>query len=278
MAIPVYDLRSRQRINDGIIWTENQRGLVHGEPHPAHHNQQVAPQIRGYLLQNVYGNGSGAMQLAYRSASKFASSLSIIGTNYVESSQFKLKLSGVPVSGTSPAFVELFTTQAIDVDSTSEELKTKLLLAAQSMSLPVQRNDITVSLGNPMSSTDFVIPIDQDLAPEIVLSDIEDPKAYIGVWLIEFSGVLTQQYSILTIEVVQDTTAFMRGLSAIVSRPVVDLPGETISIVFDVMNRPIDYPWMAGSLCGAVNYADLGYGIIWSDFRNQTISLPTASS
>lgn len=274
MAIPIYDSESRNRINAGIIWTEAQRGLVHGEPTPEHPNQQLAPPIRGYLMQNVYGNGSGAMQLAYRSESPYASSLSIVGRNYVESSQFKLKLSGVPVSGTTPVLTELFITQPINVDSTADDLKTKLLLAAGTASLPVRRTDISVSLGNPMSSTEFVLPLDPNSTPEIVLSDTEDPKAYVGVWLIDFAGALTQQYSSLKIDVVQDTTAFMRGLSAIVSKQIVDLPGETIQIVFDVMNRPIDYPWVAGSLCGAISYRDLGYGIMWSDFRNQEVNIP----
>ena len=276
MGLPFYDYESRRRIEAGIVWTETQRGLTSAEPLPAHPDQQVLRPIRGYLLQNVYGNGTGAMQLAYRSQSKYASLLAIIGTNFVANSQFKLLVSGTSTSG-SPSGGELFTTQAIDVESTADELKTKLLLAAQAASLPVNGNDISVSLGNPMSSANLIIP-PEGPPPEITVSPPDDPKSYVGVWLINFTGALARQYSEITVEVVQDTSAFMRGLSTVISRPVVDLPGTVIKPVFDVMNRPIDYPWMAGSLCGAINYPDLGYGIIWSDFRNQTIELPTASS
>lgn len=218
------------------------------------------------------------MALAYRTESPVATEISIIGENYVDQSQFKLQLSGTLAPTTanpSPAATSLFTTQPIPVNTDAPTLQALLMLAAQGANQPVTSGDITVLLGNPMSLPDAVL-----LSPQQtdVVTSGEDLLSYIGSWIIQLDGALTKMYPALTWTIVQDTTAFMRGASGLVQRQAVDVPGTTTQIVFDVQNRPIDYPWVAGSLCGVAWYADLGYGIQWSDHRSQTISIPTTSS
>ena len=267
--IPSYSQEDRKRIGSVVRWAERQQGSFHS-PMPSLPNQQSGLAIRGYLLQNIYGNGSGIMALAYRSESSSSFQVSIVGTNYVPESKFKLAVSGTLASDPLSQPADLFTTQPILAASSSGVMQQALLLAAQGQNLPVTSSDISIQLGNPLSVPELIFL--DPLQPDVVLPDL----SYVGSWIITFGGALTRIYDTLYLSVLQDTAAYMHGLSGVVSRQVVDIPGTTRLPVFDVQNRPVDYPWVAGSLCGAVWYPDLGYGITWSDFREQSISIPSS--
>ena len=258
------------RLSIEMRWAEQQMGLSTAENGPNSLPGRMQPNVRGYILQNIHSGGKGAMWLAKRIPLITATQISIVGTNYVANSSFKLALYGTPLTPNAAPLL-LCTSQPISVQTDATEMKTALTLAAQGASLPVGRNDITVSLGNPTISDDLVIPTPADPAID---GNASPPESYVGSWIIEVSGALAKTYSTLSYRVVQDTTAFMRGLSALVSQPVVDLPSDTSVIVHDVSMRPTDYPWVAGSLCIAIPFLSVGYGIISSNFRNQDISIP----
>lgn len=277
MSFPLVPRSELVRMGKALTWVEQQMG-AHREPIPQKPNQLSNLAIRGYLLQNIYGGGSGVMALAYRTESRNATQISIVGTNYVANSSFRLQLSGTPSatdSNPSPESSTLFLTAPIPVNASAGDVGNALLVAAQAARKPVLAQDIVVSLGNPASIPDAVV--DYPKQPDIVVT-ANDIQSYIGSWVVTINGTLLTMYDTLTFDIIQDSSAYMRGLSGLVQRKVVDLPGETRQIVFDVQNRPVDYPWVAGSLCGAIWYADLGYGIQWSDFREQTLSIPTSSS
>lgn len=266
-------------------WAERQMGGgSFEEPAPSQRSPQP---IRGFLLQNIYGNGTGAMALAYRSTIANATRISVLGTNYTAGSSFKLQLVGT-LAGVSNAQPQVIATSiAIPVNTDAPTLQGILLRATQGANLPVATQDLQVGLGNPLSSAFLVLSADPASQPEIVLPTTNsqptnnpgpDPQTYIGVWVITITGALAQQYVNLNYQILQDTNAFMRGLSFVVAQETIDLPGTTVQVVTDILNRPPDYPWRAGSLCVAIPFLGLGYGIVASDFREQIVSIPTSSS
>ena len=261
------------RLGRVISWAEKQMGLDSSESAPESLPGRHLPNIRGFLLQNVYSGGSGVMLLAQRLVVPNATQIAIVGQNYVPNSSFKLTLTGIPktIQGSGP--VELFTTDPVNVVTTASALAYQLLRSAQAVNLPVNSSDFNVSLGNPTPSANLVIGGKQ---PEVVTTTTP-PQSYVGAWVIYLTGVLTNQYTNLTFVAKQDNTAFMRGLSAIISRPLVDVPSNTPQVVWDVNNRPQDYPWTAGSLCVACPFIGIGYGLMNTDFRNQSISIPAPS-
>ena len=355
MTFPLLPQHELHRLGKVANWAERQMGLsVNSQvPHP---DQRQEGPIRGYLLQNVYGNGSGLMQLVYRSTTPNATKISIVGTNYVAGSQFKLQLWGTstdPVEAGSPPNVPvlLMQTEPINLNSDASALEVILQACAEDSDLSVESGDISVMLGNPVSNVDLILATDPNTQPEIVLpqavADAEDavtgdtdseatieeelvadeaaaavddteedpnpddssepddsstavdqteagdeqeleddeaalksltPQSYVGCWIINVTGVLAKEYTDLNFKVFQDSEAYLRGLTALVTQPTIDLPGSTFQTVFDIGNRPVDYPWVAGSLCAAVYFMGLGYGLIYSDFRSQSISIPTSSS
>lgn len=260
-----------KRLDKVVPWAESQMGQANREPLPAPNNNKALYPCIGFLQQSIYGGGYGSMLLAYRTEILNTTQIDIVGTNYVESSSFKLRLSGKRLDQVDPPPQVLFTTSPILVNSTAADIRTALAIAAGSVSLPIKRTDFVVDLGNPMSVPEAAPPY----LPEIDDS-AEPPDAYVGSWIIRLEGALLRLYSELTFTVVTDNQAFMRGLSTIVYRPTVMVPGSTTRLVFDPVNRPLDYPWRIGSLCVALPFVGMGYGIVMSDFRDQTISLPTA--
>lgn len=256
-----------------MAWARIQMGLRTAESAPEALPGRVLPNIRGFLLQNVYSGGNGVMMLAKRLLVPNATQVTIIGTNYVPNSTFKLVLKGTPKNTQNPASTEIFTTDPISVVTSAKDLGLALYSKAQSTNLPVGPNDFLVALGNPVPSAHLIQLPDPKTQPEVDFTK-SPPESYVGSWVIYVTGVLANQYSNLYFETKQDSTAFMRGMSAIVARPMVDVPSNTPQIVWDVNNRPKDYPWTAGSLCVASHFLGIGYGLMNTDFRNLAISIP----
>lgn len=282
MSIPAFTKSAEQRISKAVHWVERQATDDSTPPVP---NTPVnPPAICGYLLQNIYGNGYGLMQLIYRSPIFNTTKLDLIGTNFVFGSAFKLQLWGQLVGGDplSPnPMVMLYQSVPISVACTADQMQVGLTLGAQSAGLPVGNKDIYVSLGNPTSSPDLVLWTNPSLQPEIIPPTQANPvpASFVGSWCITFTGPLTGQYDNLSFRVFEDTQAFLKGLSFVTSQVTQDLPGAVNRIVTDFHNRPPDYPWRAGSICCALLMPNIGgYGIISSDYREQTISIPTSSS
>lgn len=404
------------RVGRSVRWTENQQSGSGPGPRP---DQRQAMSIRGYLLQNIFGNGSGLMLPVARIPLANATEIRIVGTNYVADSQFYLQLWGTPLQTTTQAAMNppvvpvpqmIFQTKALAVDSTALVVQASILLAAQTagqtQNFPVKPSDFTVTLGNPVSFPNFVLLSDPTLQPELVPATQQDTTAaeaavatdqtavtaaqttvdnaqanlnsanatvatdltavataqaavtaaqtavddaapdeleaaeedleeaqsilsqaqgtliidqaaataaqialtqaqtilaaaqaqllsdqavlaalqaqltssYAGIWIIQMSGVLAKQYSSLNFQVFQDANVYLRGLSTMVTQPTKDLVGDKPQIVSDIHNRPIDYPWAVGSMVACMFFLDIGYGIVSSDFRSQTISLPTSAS
>lgn len=266
------DLRRLAKV---MAWAERQMGLDSAEGPPEALPGRTLPNIRGFLLQNVYSGGSGVMMLAKRLAVPNATQINIVGTNYVPQSSFKLTLMGTPKNVRNPAPQQVFTTLPISVVTKAADMSALLLLAAQTANLPVNASDFNVALGNPVPSADLVQLPDPKNQPEVDLTT-SPPESYVGSWVIYLTGILTNLYTNLNFVILQDNTAFMRGLSAIVAKPMVDVPSNTPQIVWDVNNRPMDYPWTAGSLCVASHFVGIGYGLMNTDFRNQAISIPSS--
>ena len=261
------------RLGRVMDWAEGQMGLSSAERPPESLPGRTQPNIRGFLLQNVYSGGSGVMLLAKRLAVPNATQVCIVGVNYVPQSSFKLTLKGIPKTQPSSPVLELFTTGPISVVSKAADLSYQLLVAAQAANLPVSPSDFNVSLGNPVPSAALVRLPDPTKQPEVDMTK-SPPESYVGAWIIYLTGILTNQYTELSFIVKQDSTAFMRGMSAITSKPMVDIPSGTPQIVHDVNNRPQDYPWTAGSLCVACHFIGIGYGLMNTDFRNLAIAIP----
>lgn len=207
----------------------------------------------------------GVAELIARIPDIYAFRVDIVGQNPTEQSAFKLLVSGTDSLGAS---TELFETAPIPSVSTADEIRTILLTAALGMSLPIKRTDIEVRLGNPVSVINPVLLTPASLQPELDVSDPDNIESYVGSWYIRFTGALTTNYSSITAEVVQDTSAFMRGVSAVVTQPTTDMPSGETTIFHDVINRPYNFPWRIGTTCIATYFIGIGMGIIGSDFRN----------
>lgn len=271
MSFKLLTNSQQDRLARVMAWAELQMNGL-GEDQASLNQRNLNP-IRGFLLQNIYGGGAGVMRLAYRTQQLNATQVDIVGVNFVANSKFKLKIIGTPKSGANPTSGILCTTAPIKVDSTASDIASALLLAAQGQNLAVTRNDFQVALGNPASEPDLIQLENEQAELDFTVSP---PETYTGSWIISITGTLTKLYKELKIEPLEDTNAFMLGQSIITSRPIIDVPGTTNKVVFDLFNRPKEYPWKVGTLCVAIPFMDLGYGIIGSDFRDQTISIPTA--
>ena len=260
-----------------MAWARIQMGLRSAETAPEALPGRELPNIRGFLIQNVYSGGSGVMLLAKRLVVPNATQVTIVGKNYVPQSSFKLTLQGYPKNQTPPPLINIFTTAPISVVSSSDDMSLALFKAAQAANLPVGPSDFNVALGNPVPSADLIRLSDPKMQPEVDLTK-SPPVSYVGSWVLYVTGTLANQYTGLQFIILQDSTAFMRGMSAIIAKPTVDVPSNTVQIVHDVNNRPPDYPWTTGSLCVASHFIGIGYGLMNTDFRNLAISIPAPNT
>jgi hypothetical protein len=258
-----------------MAWAKVQMGMRTSERPPEAQPHRTLPNIRGYLLQNVYSGGCGVMRLAQRLVVPNATQVTIVGVNYVPQSAFKLTLQGIPKSQQNATAQSIFTTDAISVTSSAADMQSAIYNKAIASNLPVSPTDFIVTLGNPVPSPALIQLSAPAVQPEVDFTK-SPPESYVGSWVINITGVLVNQFYSLGFVILQDNTAFMRGMSAVVAKPVVDVPSNTEQIVWDVNNRPPDYPWTAGSLCVASHFLGIGYGLMNTDFRNQSISIPAS--
>lgn len=270
--IPLYNKDARSRIHHAVTWVEAYGHILVGTHDTQESQTKFRMPCRGILLQDVYGGGSGVAELVFKTAEKFSFTVSIIGRNPIPDSAFKLKVWGITKAGTT---AELFTSGAIPALSTKEDMAYHLYVAAQNAGLPVNTSSFRISTGNPMSLPEAIITADTQ--PELDKTDLTDVSSYVGQWTITVGEPLRNNYSDIYAEVVQDNSAFMRGLSTVVTRRTQDLPSGEFEIFIDVHNRPKDYPWRTGSLCSAIYFMDIGMGIVSSSF-NEITPVPYAES
>lgn len=273
------------RIGKVVIWGEKE--MVEGSGQVPPPNQNRLSPFRGYLLQNVYSNNSGLILPVSRVDNSNAAIVRIVGTNYVVNSQFTIQLwatANATAAQPNPVSKQLLETAPINANSDAPTVQQALLLAAQLAGLTVSQNDFSVYIGNPYSSNHFTYLVPGTLQPEIVLpstvatpttNTTQVPQSFVGAWVINVAGSgILGNYSSIIWKIGQTGIVNMKGASTVVIQPTNDIPGEVYQTAFDVMNRPSDYPWVAGSLVVCLPFPDLGWGIITSDFRNQLISLP----
>lgn len=234
-----------EQVAETVRWANMVRGHSPETPN-AFTPQQILQPVRGILLQDVFGGGSGYADLVQRVPVPFSFEIGIAGENPIPDSSFKIRLHGERKDDT----VALCTTDPIPAESTASEMQAALVAACRSASVSVQPENISVGIGNPVS--------------------VAGEDAYTGCWVVTFSGNLTNRYKAIYAEIVQDGTAFMRGLSTAVTYPTRDVPSGHHEVFHDLINRPADYPWKAGTLCVASYFLGIGYGIILSNYKDMT--------
>lgn len=268
--IPTYTAKARQRINQGILWVEQFRNQLIAPPPES---QLVLdpgwpPPCRGYLLQNIWGGGSGMMQCVERRADLFSFIVILNGVNVANSASetgyqditFRLKVVGV---ATDDSLVDLYTTTLLHGESYPSLVQTALILGAQDVGLPVGRTNVQVTLGNPLAISGLIDRSDQTEIDKTT----DPPEVYIGVWHCTFSGPITRQYKAITCTVENINT---HVLADVVSYPTSDVLTDRIIPVHDLDERTADYPWKVGSKAKCIYFPDVGYGIIGSSFHNMT--------
>ncbi len=234
------------KVAETVNWVNMARGHLSPETPEGMSPQQILGPVRGILLQDVYGGGSGYADLVYRAPVPYSFEIGIAGENPIADSSFKLRLHGERKDDT----VALCTTAAIPAESTAAEMQAAILAACRAASLSVQQENILVGIGNPVS--------------------VAGENSYAGCWVVTFNGTLTNKYKAIYAEIVQDGSAFMRGLSTVVTYPTRDVPSGHHEIFHHVINRPADYPWKAGTTCVAQYFLGIGYGIILSNYKDMT--------
>lgn len=274
--LPFWIASDRKRIEDATQWVEQRKDLlaaplVGAEP-PAR-NPGYPQAVRGVLLQSIWGGRTGQMQCLQRSPQKFSFGLSVSGKNIANPAAadpnnltFQIKVYGVKADDT---LQELFTTTTLGIESTADQLKTALILAAQGVGLPVKRTDVQVQLGNPSPSSPFVSypEIDGDDVQLEVDKTTDPTETYIGMWTVSFSGTITTQFKGLTPELVPITNYVLTDVSAY---PMQDSLSDRIIIVSDIYGRSRSYPWKVGSVVACIYFPDIGFGIIGSAYHDMS--------
>lgn len=258
MTIPMLTRRAIEQVRETNDWV--QRNKRNPPPSPENH-AAVHGNCVGVLLQDIWGDQSGPMQLLQAIPDNYSLEVAVAGENPIEGSAFKLQFLGTTPA--SPTGVVLGTSARIPSLSTAEQMQTILRNS-------LNYADISVQLGNPYRATSLVVyPRPQ---PEL---DLDKLLAYTGVWLISFSGAITQQYQTIFAQVIEDPTAFMKGVSTAVTQPTKTVLSGTTVIVHDIFCRPRDYPWRIGERAVCIPIQGRGLGIIASSYRDMT-SIPYA--
>lgn len=227
--------------------------------HPVHY-------VRGVLLQDVFGNGSGLMNTLVRSSIMNSFMMSVIGVNPPRQANFTMKLHGANPPDVAPLL--LFSADIVLVKDdnsliTNEELADAMAAASVGGPFPLDASDIVIRLGNPISSPRLI-----DIEP---VPPATDPISYTGRYEITFTPEILVTYPqlVLTIE-----NPHVLGLTAIVVNATKDVVTSYEEIVTDVYNRPLDNPWLAGSIVVCGPMVDVGLAIVSSDYRDITYTPP----
>lgn len=228
----------------------------------------ASPPVRAILLQDLFAGGEALAAVVEETVSLTNYQIDILGVNFVPESAFKLRgTQFIEQPNGQVQEIDLFDTDAIPVETTADELRDLIVSGSNGL---LTNDDLKVSLGNPFSHSQLVL---NELieAPE---DPDEDPKSYIGSWLITFvaSRFTDSRIDLEAYEDV-DNEVYMRGLSVIVARKTFDGDtGETIT-VRDVLEQARPNPLRPGVKVACIEFVDVGYGVIASSRRDMTINL-----
>lgn len=271
-----------QRVETSVRFTEEYtdrfKALLNNLPRSS--PGKVVTAVRGILLQNVYGGNDGLMLPIYRQAPRDENGLlyrpknfmiQIVGENnsVIPDNTFKLKLSGAtrdPDTGNT-SFTEIGTTTALSMNSTASDVLDALVLLLQ-INPAFGYVNISVAVGNPYFDFDLVSYGDDNIDSEDGLG-----KSYPGLWYVSFDPRLLPQYDYLVLDAGAVTVT---SLTSVIVTPTYELVATETTVVTDVYNRTKDYPWQIGTIVSCLDYADVGYGIVASSYRNfSPYNLPT---
>lgn len=258
------------RLKSSVIWTERYRdrvqSLLSGSPERADFKKNGP--VRGLLLQNIFGGREGLMCLMGRDPNSIGFMVNIVGINQfpTTSNQFKLRLSGGKIQDDGSVIWTQIGDKSsfINCVSTASEFQTALLTINTRLLTP---ENVSVGLGNPYFNPDLVLytdPVDPVVKAPVLDDDI--PASYLGCWYIQFDTAL--DYDDLKLEIVDQT---ITSLSNVIVSRIFDLIDTETTIVTDVAYRTPAYPWQVGTIATCVDYADCGYGIIFSTARTLDI-------
>lgn len=201
---------------------------------PVNRNVPDQPVGTFLLLQNLYG---GRQALAIRTTRQWSTTrfwLQVVGINPVLGSSFYLiaKLNGIELLN-----VEL------SVTMTAAEMFAAITAAWTTLNA----ENFGVYIGNPFNS--FLLNAGVDITEPEDPEPGQDPlprKSWPGIWILDINPMLFAQDAVLTMEVAEDNTVFMQGLSEIQVFPCQEMLVNEMVYVEDPYNLAELNPLKAG--------------------------------
>lgn len=250
------------------------------------------PPQRAILLQDLFAGGSALAAILTAAESPRTFIVIVVGINFVADSAFRLSgfvnSFGGSVNSGQPLFADNNETAPIPVNTTADEMR-DIILASANPNIPFSRNDINVTVGNPLVHRDLVYTAESLLgqsgypsenSPSVVTPDPDNPddlpQSYTGIWIVEFRGyfdkpTLAVELESRTDNAGNDDAAYMRGQSSIVVRKMFDVDTGETEIVRDALDIGMPTPLKAGTKVVLMDFVDTGYNVIASGFREMDI-------
>lgn len=250
--IPIFTRQAIKDIQQTNAWVSGYRRDKSAKPQ---NFADIRGNCMGVLLQDIWGNQTGAMQLTSVVRSRHSMEIAVAGQNPIADSNFRIRFIGTTETDTVGTSIGVVRVQSI---ATADEMQTEIRSGLAYW-------DVDVSLGNPYKAAALVeYPRAQ---PEINIAEL---LAYVGVWIITFRGPIIERYQTIFAQIEQDSGAFMKGLATVVTQPTQMVLSGTVEEVHDLFCRPRDYPWRIGETAVCVPIQGLGLGIIASSYRDMT--------
>lgn len=270
--------KQRERIVDGIRWTEEYKdrlkGLLELQSPVAQAGRTNQP-VRALLLQDCYdGKDALAVQLG-RDGIHSGFLVSILGDNNLSYTQvspnnFTLKIIGIKqnlVTANDPAdFVTLGVTSPIAFNANEDVFVT----AFSKLDSRFSFENMQVLFGNPY--------IDSNLIPygnirSVTIDRVATLASPVGVWLIVINDNALPEYVAFDIQLEEVNASSLSGVSV---EEIFDLPISDTTVVTDIDYRTRQYSWQAGTIVTCLDFMDIGLGIIRSSTRNLNTTVPAA--
>lgn len=266
-------------IDETVAWvrTYGQRVLRALNLDESVNSNRQRPVTRAILLQDLYEEGEALVAIINRTDSKRSYLLSILGQNFIEGSQFRLKIS----VGTEDDNDELGETEPISAEASAIEVEAAIRSA---FGFTIGRFDISVSIGNPYYDTQLV-PNEEILEESGREDDPDAPlRSYVGCWFITFSKdiVLPSRfiqfkvdgsYPIMLEISEENPDVRMKGLSYISLRHTRDVDTFDRETVHDAIGITRPTPLRAGTVVTLTDFAGDGYGVTSSGYRDMDVDL-----
>lgn len=266
MAILAGGKRAGERIVTSVKFTEEWGQRLKGNlgTDPGSPSYRLPGPIRGILLQDVYNNQSGLMQIVGRDGVTFGFMIEILGINQFPqtNNKFRLRLKGI--SDTPSGTTVIGESVPISMLNTSATIQAGIL----SLSRLLSPENVIISLGNPVYDND--LQLYSPVVPPQLVTDIA--ASYVGSWYVEFQADVFP-FDDLLLEVFFDQTATTTGLTNMRVYKTLDTVTAETEIVTDCHNRSSAYPWQAGTMVMCLNFPDIGYGIL--NGTSRTFNTPT---